>query len=227
MAPKVTFDALDTQPYLEVQIHIKPEILCSFTGDLARELPPELQPLLKPSDQQQCCRTGTATPAMQTVARRILQCPYLGIGKRLYLEGQALELLGLLVTQEVEVRDGTIPSHSLKPDVVDRVRQARDILLQQLNNPPNLAELARQAGLNECALKRGFQQVFGKTAFSYLHDHRLEQARQLLELGTYKVEEVAQIVGYRNRSAFSQAFSRQFGISARDCRKRGSSKIWV
>lgn len=79
--------------------------------------------------------------------------------------------------------------------------------------------------LNECTLKRGFQQVFGKTAFGYLRDHRLEQARQLLEMGTYKVEEVARIVGYRNLGAFSEAFHKQFGIRARDCRRRGSS--WV
>ncbi|MEH1833251.1 MAG: hypothetical protein V7L29_14540 [Nostoc sp.] len=37
--------------------------------------------------------------------------------------------------------------------------------------------------LNEYALKRGFLQVFGKPLFGYLHDYRLEQARQLLETG--------------------------------------------
>lgn len=81
LTPKVTRDCLDTQPYLEVQIYIKPETLHSFTSDPAEELPPELQPLIRPPDQQQYCRTGTATPVMQTVARRILQCPYREIGK--------------------------------------------------------------------------------------------------------------------------------------------------
>lgn len=227
LVPKGTADCLDTQPYLEVQIQIKPETLRSFMGDPAGVLPTELQPLIRPSDQEQYCRTGTATPAMQTVARRILQCPYRGIGKRLYLEGQTLELLGMLVTQEVEICDGIIPSFSLKPDVVDRVHYARDILLQRLDNPPSLMELARQVGINECTLKRGFRQIFDTTVFGYLYDYRMEQARRLLEMGTYRVEEVARIVGYRNLSAFSKAFLRQYGIRARDCIKRGSSKTWV
>ncbi|MEH2466211.1 helix-turn-helix domain-containing protein [Nostoc sp.] len=49
--------------------------------------------------------------------------------------------------------------------------------------------------LNEYALKRGFLQVFGKPLFAYLHDYRLEQARQLLETGEMKVSEVAQKIG--------------------------------
>lgn len=213
--PKETFDALDTQPYLEVIINIKPDTLHSFIGDSAGELPPELQPLIRPSDQEQYCRTGTAGPAMQTVARRIIQCPYQGIGKRLYLEGKALELLGLLVTQEVEIRDGTIPSHFPKPYVVDRIHHARDILLQRLDNPPSLLELARQVGLNEYLLKPGFRQVFGTTAFGYLRDHRLEQARKLLETAIYSVEEVAHIVGYQLEHQFGDNWSLQNVFRAR------------
>lgn len=227
LTPKAISDALDTQPYLEVMIYIKIETLRSFMGNPAGELSPELQPLIRPSDQQQYCRTGTATPAMQTVARRILECPYQGISKRLYLESKALELLGLLVAQEIKLRDGTISPHSLKPDVVDRVHHARDILLQRLENPPSLVELARQVGVNECTLKRGFRQIFDTTVFGYLFDHRMEQARKLLETQIYTVEDVARMVGYRNLSAFSKAFLRRYGIRARDCLKRGRLKTWV
>lgn len=184
---KATANYLDTQPYLEVIIGMEPEILASFAGS-AGQLPNELQPLIRQSDQERYCRTGTATPMMQTVARQILQCPYRGIARRLYLESKALELMGMLVAQEIEVRDGTIPPHSFKPNVVDRIHHARDILLQRLKNPPNLAELARQVGLNECTLKRGFRQIFGTTAFSYLQDYRMRQAGQLLETGDLNVE---------------------------------------
>ncbi len=55
-------------------------------------------------------------------------------------------------------------------------------MLRNISNPPSLIELARQVGINECTLKRGFRQIFGNTMFGYLHDYRMEQARQLLSL---------------------------------------------
>ncbi len=103
--------------------------------------------------------------------------------------------------------------HSLKPDDVDRIYQARDILLQCLDNPPSLIELARQVGLNDCTLKRGFRQVFGTTAFGYLHNYRLEQARQLLEERRLNISEIAQAIGFANRSHFASAFRKKFGIT--------------
>jgi AraC-like DNA-binding protein len=91
-----------------------------------------------------------------------------------------------------------------------------------LNDPPSLAILARQVGLNECSLKRGFRQAFGTTVFGYLHNYRLEQAKQMLESGTWKVGEAAKIVGYKDLTAFGRAFRQKFGILPRDYLKKYS-----
>ncbi|MCD8489485.1 MAG: AraC family transcriptional regulator [Desertifilum sp.] len=69
--------------------------------------------------------------------------------------------------------------------------------------------MARQVGLNDCTLKRGFRQVFGKTVFGYLHEYRLEYARQLLEERRLNVSEVAQKIGFVNRSYFAAAFRKK------------------
>lgn len=81
-------------------------------------------------------------------------------------------------------------------------------------------ELARQAGLNECTLKREFRQVFGKTVFSYLHDYRLEQARQLLEMEDMTTAQVSQMVGFANRGYFAAVFRERFGLNPKDYRKQ-------
>jgi AraC-like DNA-binding protein len=151
---------------------------------------------------------------MQVAIQQILQCPYEGITKRLYLESKVMELLALMVEQEIEIQRGERCRLVLRLDDVDRIHQAQTILQQRLNNPPSLMELARLVGLNDYTLKRGFRRVFG-----YLHDYRMEQAQQLLKLGNLKVEEVARIVGYRDRSAFSKAFCRKFNISPNDYRQ--------
>ena len=68
-------------------------------------------------------------------------------------------------------------------------------------------------GLNDCTLKRGFRQVFGKSAFGYLHDYRMERARQLLRAGELNVSEAARTVGFANRSYFAAAFRKKYGVS--------------
>lgn len=210
--PKQTSDCSDKNSFLEVNILMEPESLYSFAANQQGQLPQVLQPWIRQSDQIYYCRCGTATSEMQTVARQILRCPYQGVAKRFYLEGKALELMGMLVAQEIETKDANNHLHTLNPDVVDRVHHARDILVTRLSNPPSLMELSKAVGLNDYLLKQGFRQVFGTTAFSYLHHYRLEQARQLLETGDMKVSKVANVVGFVSHSYFAAAFRKKFGF---------------
>lgn len=204
------------QRVLEVNVHIAPAIYQAFVATVDGEIPAELQHMFKAPDRLYYHRCGTITLAMQLALRQLLHCPYHGITKRMYLQGKVMELLAMMVEQELELQQGKSQSVPLKLDEVDRIHQARTILLQRLDNPPSLLELARLVGLNDYTLKRGFKQVFGKTVFGYLHDYRLEQAQQLLASGEMKVEEVAQMVGYGDLSAFGRAFRKKFGASPRN-----------
>ena len=133
--------------------------------------------------------------------------------------------MALLLDQELRQRDIKPIPHPLKSDDIERIHQARKILLQQLDNPPSLLSLARQVGLNDCALKRGFRQVFGETTFGYLHNHRMETARQLLIEGEVNITEAARHVGFANRSYFAAAFRKKYGVAPseylRQTRKSG------
>lgn len=113
-------------------------------------------------------------------------------------------------------------------DAINRVHHTREILLQRLDSPPTLVELAQEVGLNECTLKQGFRQVFGTTAFGYFHDYAMQQAQQLLETDDLKMEMIAKLVGYQNRSAFAAAFRRKFGVNPSEYRRshrRGSEQL--
>jgi AraC-like DNA-binding protein len=212
------------QRVLEVNVHIAPAIYQSFVATVDGGIPAELQHMFKEPDRPYYHRCKPITLAMQLALRQLLHCPYHGITKRIYLQGKILELLAMMVEQERELQQGKLQSTALKFEEVDRIHQARIILLQRLDNPPSLLELARLVGLNDYTLKRGFKQVFSKTVFGYLHDYRLEQAQQLLASGEMKVEEVAQMVGYRDRSAFSKAFCRRIGMSPSDYRQTAKQR---
>ncbi|MEG3850559.1 AraC family transcriptional regulator [Microcoleus sp. herbarium19] len=218
LMPKLPLDISDRQPFLEVQIYIREDVLRSFIANCEGELPPALQPWVGSPDRPRYACFAKATPAMQVVAREMLRCSFQGLPKRMILEGKCVEMLGLAAAAEMTRHHNDRPPRQL--DLLDRLHHARDILRQQLDNPPNLAELARLVGLNECTLKQGFRKEFGTTAFGYLYDYRMQQARQALELGDWSVGEVARMVGYTNLAAFSRAFSKRFNLPPRDCLPR-------
>lgn len=156
---------------------------------------------------------GRTSAEMVRVLKQILECPYQGLVQQLFLEGKALELLALQFAQWAEPQQSVPPIVSLKPDDVERLHFASQILIEQVNNPPSLLQLARQVGLNDRKLKQGFLQVFGTTVFGYLQDYRLESSQQLLESGEMSVTEVAHTVGYASLPSFSKAFRKKFGHS--------------
>ncbi len=90
-------------PYLEVIIEMFPHTLYSIASNQNGELPKELQSWLQPPGHPCYNRVATATPAMQTISKQILECPYQGVTKRFYLEAKALELMAMLIAHEIEI----------------------------------------------------------------------------------------------------------------------------
>ncbi len=137
---------------------------------------------------------------------------YSGPLRRLHLETRALELIGL---QLAEYLAPGIPAllPTLKTSDISRIRDARELLIQDMENPPSIAQLARMAGINEKKLKCGFKQVFGVPVFEYFRNYRLEIARELLTSRIMNVTEVAMHIGYQNLSHFSEEFRKKYGVT--------------
>ena len=155
---------------------------------------------------------GTITHTMRQVSQQILDCPFHGATKQIYLEAKAMELVAL----QLEIwREDAQPQHSpaLKPDDIECLYHARDILIRQMDDPPSLLHLARQVGINDRKLKQGFRQLFDTTVFGYLNNYRLERSRLMLLEGRKTVAQVALAVGYAHPGYFAAAFKRKFGVS--------------
>ncbi|MBD2305310.1 helix-turn-helix transcriptional regulator [Chroococcidiopsis sp. FACHB-1243] len=203
------------------------EILIRITFDLnffrsfntdSESLPEPLQSLLETDTPPRFhLPVGKITPPMHLALQQILHCPHQGVMQRMYLESKVLELLSLQLTQLVESY-GKRQANSLKPTDVERIYQAREILIQHQVNPPALIDLAQQVGLNHMKLEQGFRAIFGTTVFGYLRDYRLQQAYVLLRDGKLNVETVAHKVGYSHLGHFANAFRRKFGITPGACR---------
>ncbi|MEH1837990.1 MAG: AraC family transcriptional regulator [Nostoc sp.] len=192
-----------------VSLIIKPETLRTLIESYGEQLPQDLEKAIAGVPEYFNLRPSLITPAKQIALQQILHCPYQGLTRKMYLESKVLELVSLKLADRVAAPTEKL----LRLQEIDRIHHAREILLQNINNPPSLIDLAKQVGINEYTLKRGFRQIFGTTVFGYLYDYRMEQARQLLLSGQMKIEQIAQIVGYVNRSRFASAFRKKYGVN--------------
>lgn len=205
---------------LKFDIHIKPALFETLVGEQFEALPLLLRQLIQtpqPS-QRSFWHVHATTAAMHSAIHQILHCPYQGLTRWLYWEGKVLELIALRLEQVSQLSPQVATVSGLHPEDVERVHYASAILLQRLDNPPSLLELARLAGLNDYKLKQGFRQVFGATVFGYLQTHRMERAKKLLAEPTFNIAGVAQAMGYASQSHFCHMFKQQFGMTPRHYR---------
>lgn len=209
MAPGGTCEYFPAQRIHFVNVHIEPELFSQWTSNLESMSPAQRQ-LIRPPDRTFYTHLGTTTATMQTALHQILHCPYQGLTKRVYLESKVWELMALLLEQ---IADSSDRAMKLKPEDVERIHYAGEVLLTRLENPPSLMELARIVGINDHKLKIGFRQVFDTTVFGYLHERRMERSRQLLEAGELTVTQAARAVGFANRGYFAASFRRKFGVN--------------
>ncbi|MEM9804007.1 MAG: AraC family transcriptional regulator [Cyanobacteria bacterium P01_D01_bin.56] len=203
------------QPMIHVEVIVDVSILNELIAHQSDQVTENFQAILEGKLTAPLAMNQKMSHATFQAAEQILNCPYQGLTRQLYLESRALELIALQLP--VKSADShPCPSYRpLKSDEIDRIYHAKEILLKNFEKPPSLMELAQQVGLNDYKLKRGFRQVFGTTAFGYLYHHRMEQARKLLEASHSTVTEVAQAVGYTSTTSFSAAFKKKFGMSPR------------
>jgi len=161
------------------------------------------------------------TLQMLKVLEEIRSCQFIGGIKKLFLQSKVLELLALQCEQYERSENGSTPvSTALSATDREKVYYARDLLMNAMQQPPSLRDLARLAGLNEFKLKAGFKQVFSTTVFGYLNDQRLDQARELLLQQQHKpLTDIAHELGYSSPQHFSNAFSKKFGISPGKARR--------
>ena len=81
-------------------------------------------------------------------------------------------------------------------------------------------ELSKEVGMDRSQLYRKLKALTSQSTVAYLRTRRLQKAKELFSSGSLNVSEVAYQVGFGDPSYFSKMFSKQFGISPAEFRKR-------
>lgn len=83
----------------------------------------------------------------------------------------------------------------------------------------SLSMVAEYVGLNEKYFTNCFTKETGETFSSYVTGLRLQKAKELLKTTTFKVYEIAEMVGYNNAEHFNRMFKKAYGITPANYRK--------
>ena len=92
-----------------------------------------------------------------------------------------------------------------------RARPVVEWIRQHLDQPLNVAALAREANVSPATLYRHFKAATTMTPLQFQKQLRLDEARRLLLGGEGTALSAAQTVGYRSATQFSREYRRRFG----------------
>jgi AraC-like DNA-binding protein len=155
---------------------------------------------------------GKISPSMAVVLNQLINFNLNSSVKQLYTKGKAYELLSLFFNRS---EDANIEQCPFLVDEVNvaKLKKAKDIIINNMSEPPTLKVLSETIDLSLKKLKEGFKQIYGDTVYGFLFDYKMEVARKLLESGDYNVNEVGLKVGYSTASHFIAAFKKKFGTT--------------
>ncbi|MEJ1242305.1 AraC family transcriptional regulator [Chryseolinea sp. T2] len=147
---------------------------------------------------------------MLRVGSEILDQPIPENLERYYYNLKCQELLCHIFSLLIQ-RD-PVPASSMHLDDIKAIYAIKIHLQSHLNEPPNIASLATEAGMSEPKLRKLFKQTFGKGVFEYYQSARVQEAARLFKEKKLTVSEVGYQLGFTNLSHFSREFEKYIGM---------------
>ena len=130
--------------------------------------------------------------------------------KLLFLRIKAEELVYRLL-MELEKRN---EKHLYSLNIIDvqNIYRVREKILENLEIPPVIKNLAVIAKMSPSKLKRLFKQIFGNSIFNYYQEFRMIEAARLLKEEKISVSDAGYKMGFTNLSHFSRVFKEHIGM---------------
>jgi len=104
-----------------------------------------------------------------------------------------------------------VPTRSMHIEDIKAIYAVKTRLQSHFDQPPNIAALAKEAGMSEPKLRKLFRQTFGKGVFDYFQSARMQEAARLLREKRLTVSEVGYQLGFTNLSHFTRVFEQHIG----------------
>lgn len=181
------------------------ELAMDFTGS----------PVFEATDKLGSAISGFALIQLLLATIRRRHGPFLGkaIGRYLGLEGEDL--------QDGLSRIGTDLKREAAGDPV--ISATLDLMLDNIEEPLQIRDLARQVDMTRRSLERRFQSRLASTPSTVYRKLRLEQARQLVEQTDMSMADVGLATGFASPATLTASFKQEFRARPIEIRQQAYS----
>ena len=135
--------------------------------------------------------------------------------KKLFLKAKIYELFSHLYNRNRDLNVEQCPFLTNEENF-KKIKKAKDIIIENMTNPPSLIELSEEINLSLKKLKEGFKKIYGKPVYQFLIEYKMELAKKLLSDNNYNVNEVSLKLGYSTASHFITAFKNKYGLTPKN-----------
>ena len=135
--------------------------------------------------------------------------------KNLFLKAKIYELFSHLYNRNRDLNIEQCPFLTNEENF-KKIKQAKEIIIENMTNPPSLVELSEEINLSLKKLKEGFKKIYGKPVYQFLIEYKMELAKKLLSDNNYNVNEVSLKLGYSTASHFITAFKNKYGLTPKN-----------
>ena len=156
-------------------------------------------------------------PSLRKVVDEIISETVDETFKLFFLKIKAEELVCRLLMELVKRDEANI--YSLNSRDIQTLYKVKERILETLNLPPVIKELAVFANMSPTKLKRLFKQIFGNSIFNYYQAFRMKEAARLLKNENLSVSEVGYSLGFTNLSHFARIFNEHIGMKPKQYTK--------
>jgi AraC-like DNA-binding protein len=201
-----------------VTVCCKPNYITELTGQAIENMPDLLRAAVFNDTHDSFHELFEFTSRLNTITADIIKNDLSGSLRISYVEARSIELL-CLALNEIMYSQRLEGQLRLTRAEENALGQARKVLLQQYRNPPTVAELSRQAGINRNKLFYGFKNLYSMTISEFIQEQRLEEGKRLLQQTDLSVLEIANRVGFKHQCNFSTAMKRVFDMTPSQLRE--------
>ena len=105
-----------------------------------------------------------------------------------------------------------------------KIRAVKERMDRSFGDPYlSISDLAREEGISDSYLRRGFGDAYGISPMSYLTETRIRHAKTLLNSDYYHIYEIAPLCGFASSGYFIRCFRARTGETPHEYRKRKQS----
>ncbi len=164
-------------------------------------------------------RSGSLVPEISEAFRNIRGFrPSLEVAD-MYYESKVLEVVSLALQWRHNHHRQAGPR--IDKSDLDHLEEIALYLKNHHAQPVMISDLAYRACMSRSKLSNLFKQIYGSTIIEYLHNQRLQRAKEMLTHSNLKISAIAEEVGYKLHSSFSEIFKQHTGYTPHEYRLLG------